>query len=56
MDRFSNNPLYFQDATLQQEIQDRLDSLMRTYGIKYIQSFFKTPREIQVRSLKADCI
>ena len=40
--------LYSQDAaSFKQTIQEDIDALVRTYGIKYIQSFFKTPKEIE---------
>ncbi|WP_300451722.1 hypothetical protein [uncultured Helicobacter sp.] len=39
---------YFQDdVSSKQAIQEDIDALVRTYGIKYIQSFFKTPKEIE---------
>ena len=48
MDRASNPyDLSLQDATFYQATQDRIDSFVRTYGIEYIQSFFKTPKEIE---------
>ncbi|WP_289769608.1 hypothetical protein, partial [Helicobacter bilis] len=41
--------LYSQDAaSFKQTIQEDIDALVRSYGIKYIQeSFFKTPKEIE---------
>ena len=39
--------IYYQDGLFEQKLQ-KIDSLVRTYGIKYIQeSFFKTPKEIE---------
>ncbi|WP_343353032.1 hypothetical protein V3I05_06625 [Helicobacter mastomyrinus] len=51
MDKYaqqSNSSYYLsQDTLFQQATQESIDSFVRSYGIKYIQSFFKTPKEIE---------